>query len=45
MLFYNRFRMYNDLPNEMKNEQRLNNFSRMLTHYIKRRERKGENVQ
>lgn len=35
----------NDLPNEMKNEQRLKNFRRMLTHYIKRREHKGENVQ
>jgi len=35
---YNGFKMYNDLPSELKRELNLKCFRRLLVQYIKRRE-------
>ena len=39
MLLHDGFRMYNDLPNEVKNEQTLSGFKKVLVQYIMGRER------
>lgn len=39
MLLHDGFKMYNDLPNEVKDEQTLKGFKRALVKYIKGRER------
>jgi len=39
MLLQNGFKMYNDLPSELKREPNLKCFRRLLVQYIKRRER------
>jgi hypothetical protein len=39
MLLHDGIKMYNSLPNEIKREQRIQSFRRMLSQHIKRRER------
>lgn len=39
MLYYEGFKMYTELPREIRNEKRIQNFKRMLVLHIKNRER------
>lgn len=41
MLLYEGFKMYNNIPKEIKSEQRMHRFRRMLAQYIKRKERQS----
>jgi len=41
MLLHNGFKMYNDLPCEVRGERSLKCFRRMMVQYIKGRERLG----
>lgn len=41
MLLYEGFKMYNNIPKEIKSEQRMHRFRRMLAQYIKGKERQS----
>lgn len=41
MLLYEEFKMYHNIPREIKNEQRMKNFRRVLAQYIKGRGRQS----
>lgn len=41
MLLHDGFKMYNNLPNNIKREQRLQSYRRMLAQYIIRRREHG----
>lgn len=44
MLLHDGFKMYNNLPNEIKREQRMQGFKKMLAQHIKGRERETAEI-